>query len=369
MGGPGSAYNITFLKSHTIQTREDFLVKFSSTSALGMRKLYETRKRLLQRFMQAFFFARPSTVMNLPRLTEVESTFVHSSDTLDRIDHCMRKYKRAFKASTKRPTSAANPTVGPRIALAVEAYMISLHPLLWETMNKTDIQKKIKMLRINPSDSCEHNLFGEDGENSSKEQRRIWLKQVATRPNIIEEAPRVKHLMVLLHKALNTSDSAILIFDSFLKMLDIVDEAIYRTFGFRCLRIDRTVSLEKRQNNEKLLGAPGNQRNRIMLITEKAGGVALNLAAASIIIQLEPWWNRNQEKRSIARAYRQGQQHEVSHIKLVCRESMIDMEILNMQSKKEEVINGLMAPLVRDFGQPPEKIELLTGWWDKVPQQ
>lgn len=59
-------------------------------------------------------------------------------------------------------------------------------------------------------------------------------------------------------------------------------------------------------------------------LTAGAGGVGLNISTASIVIQLEVWWNRNAEKQAYFRAHRQGQRKNVKVFQLLARNSSID---------------------------------------------
>lgn len=46
---------------------------------------------------------------------------------------------------------------------------------------------------------------------------------------------------------------------------------------------------------------------RVLLISLKAGGVALNLTVASRIFLMDPWWNPAAEMQAIDRTHRIGQ--------------------------------------------------------------
>jgi len=49
----------------------------------------------------------------------------------------------------------------------------------------------------------------------------------------------------------------------------------------------------------------------ILLISLKAGGVGLNLTAASYVFVLDPWWNPAVENQATDRAHRIGQTRNV----------------------------------------------------------
>jgi len=56
-----------------------------------------------------------------------------------------------------------------------------------------------------------------------------------------------------------------------------------------------------------------------MVLSLKAGGVGLNLTAASHVIHFDRWWNPAVENQATDRAFRIGQQHNVFVHKFVCR--------------------------------------------------
>lgn len=62
----------------------------------------------------------------------------------------------------------------------------------------------------------------------------------------------------------------------------------------------------------------------------KAGGVGLNLVAASHVIIIDPWWNPFLEDQAIGRAHRIGQTRPVTVYRLVV-EGTIEERVLELQ--------------------------------------
>ena len=73
----------------------------------------------------------------------------------------------------------------------------------------------------------------------------------------------------------------------------------------------------------------------------KAGGVGLNLTAASNVILLDDWWNPAVEAQATDRAHRIGQQRVVTSIKLIARDT-VEERVLRMQEKKRALIAGAL---------------------------
>jgi SNF2 family DNA or RNA helicase len=72
---------------------------------------------------------------------------------------------------------------------------------------------------------------------------------------------------------------------------------------------------------------------RIFLITIAAGGVGLNLTAASNVFVMEPQYNPGVEQQAVDRVHRIGQTRE-THIYHLVMENSIEKHIVQLQEKK-----------------------------------
>lgn len=79
-----------------------------------------------------------------------------------------------------------------------------------------------------------------------------------------------------------------------------------------------------------------------MLATLKTGGTGLNLAMASRVILLDPWWNSAVEEQAFCRTYRRGQKSETELVRFLV-DSTIDTQIEKMQQRKEMEIDSVMS--------------------------
>eukprot|EP00052_Salpingoeca_macrocollata_P027422 m.260424 g.260424 ORF g.260424 m.260424 type:complete len:121 (-) comp22739_c9_seq2:41-403(-) len=71
----------------------------------------------------------------------------------------------------------------------------------------------------------------------------------------------------------------------------------------------------------------------VFLISLKAGGVALNLTAASRVFLMDPWWNPAVEAQAMDRIHRLGQ-HRPIVVKRLLVENSIESRIDQLQEKK-----------------------------------
>jgi non-specific serine/threonine protein kinase len=89
----------------------------------------------------------------------------------------------------------------------------------------------------------------------------------------------------------------------------------------------------------------------LFFISLKAGGVGLNLTAASYVVLLDPWWNPFAENQAIARAHRIGQKQNVTVVRFIAKDS-VEEKILLLQKKKKE-----LAETIIDINYLPSDID------------
>ncbi|CAA6657035.1 unnamed protein product [Spirodela intermedia] len=129
------------------------------------------------------------------------------------------------------------------------------------------------------------------------------------------------------------------IFSQFRKFLLLLEEPL-KAAGFRVLRLDGSMSLRKRtQVIEELSSGSEGDMPTVLLASLKASGAGINLAAASRVYLLEPWWNPAVEEQAMDRVHRIGQREEVRVVRLVVR-GTIEERILQLQEKKKTLAKG-----------------------------
>ena len=93
------------------------------------------------------------------------------------------------------------------------------------------------------------------------------------------------------------------------------------------------------------------------VLSLKAGGVGLNLTAASHVIHFDRWWNPAVENQATDRAYRIGQKKNVLVHKFVCRgtvEEKIDALIEDKKDLAESILGGDREKLLTEM--PDEEL-------------
>jgi hypothetical protein len=120
----------------------------------------------------------------------------------------------------------------------------------------------------------------------------------------------------------------VIVFSFFLDVLEIV----HRTLGATVLgKITGAVAPAARQQMvDAFTQTPG---HGVLLSQIEAGGVGLNVQAASVVIIAEPQWKPSTEEQAIARAYRMGQIRKVQVYRLLAAQS-VDERIQEIQQGK-----------------------------------
>ena len=114
-------------------------------------------------------------------------------------------------------------------------------------------------------------------------------------------------------------------------------EGIIKTKEIKYLYLDGATSIKQRAN---LVEQFQSGEVPIFLISLQAGGVGLNLTAANHVILLDPWWNPAIEQQAIDRAYRIGQQRDVTiHHLIAC--NTIEEKIVRLQKTKNDMATAL----------------------------
>lgn len=104
---------------------------------------------------------------------------------------------------------------------------------------------------------------------------------------------------------------------------------------------------------------------KILLLSLRAGGVGLNLQAASYVFHLDRWWNPAIEEQADSRAHRMGQPYPVTIFRYICANTIEERIDATLKSKRKlftdliddvtlDITHALSAEdLFQLFGLPP----------------
>jgi len=151
---------------------------------------------------------------------------------------------------------------------------------------------------------------------------------------------KMKELLRLLRKDMAGCRRAV-VFSQWTSFLDLIGSAL-EAAEIPFQRFDGSLSREARAERVAWLGEPAGPTaphggGRVLLCSLKAGGVGLNLVAATRLYLLDLWWNPAMEEQAIQRVHRIGQTQEVEVYKFVVRDS-IDQDLLQLQRAKAHLL-------------------------------
>ncbi|KAF9151125.1 DNA repair protein rad16 [Linnemannia schmuckeri] len=156
----------------------------------------------------------------------------------------------------------------------------------------------------------------------------------------------VEHLYKLQREDRSTKS---ICFSQFVTFLDLIKWRLEKA-GFKCVKLDghmtpfqRDASIKKFSNDPTVT---------VFLISLKAGGVALNLTAASRVFICDPWWNPAAELQAMDRIHRIGQYRPIVITRLII-ENSIESRILQLQEKKQAMVDSTI-------GKDPAALARLT---------
>ncbi|KAK2746786.1 hypothetical protein FQN57_002828 [Myotisia sp. PD_48] len=125
-----------------------------------------------------------------------------------------------------------------------------------------------------------------------------------------------------------------IIFSSWTSHLDLIEIALEDNGLHGFTRLDGTMSLKQR--NAALETFQNDDKITLFLVTLGAGGVGLNLTAASKVYIMEPQYNPAAVAQAIDRVHRIGQTREVSTVQFIMKES-IEEKITELAKRKQKL--------------------------------
>ena len=149
--------------------------------------------------------------------------------------------------------------------------------------------------------------------------------------------------------------SKVLIFSQYLGFLDILGISL-RKEGIPVFRLDGQMSLEERvealdrfnkakSTSTRCTGDTQEEeivRGSVFLASMKAGGVGINLVAASSVFILDPWWNFATEDQCINRIHRIGQKAPIVRVRKFVVTDSVEEKIVRLQQTKKSMANNIL---------------------------
>lgn len=252
----------------------------------------------------------------------------------------------------------------------------------------------LQPLSHEPPESCQGAPEADPSPLSSQSQQqqqqpRITLRRI--HPLSPTAKPSAKISALLAHLTAMPVDTRAVVFSQFTTFLDLISAQLDRE-RIPHVRLDGTMPQKARaavlaafgaedgvetdarideEGGQKMGRAPAtdgptptsqtttppsqscpHQQPRVLLISLRAGGVGLNLTAASRVFMMDPWWSFAAEAQAIDRVHRLGQTRPVGVTRFVVRGS-IEERMLRVQERKMRIA-GSLGLKVGGYGESEE---------------
>jgi non-specific serine/threonine protein kinase len=164
-----------------------------------------------------------------------------------------------------------------------------------------------------------------------------WLGDGEDEPGDSGKLSRLREL----GESIAARQDKVLVFTQFREIIDPLARFLTEIFGRSGIILHGGTPVRKRQVLVK--NFQDDDRVPFMVLSLKAGGIGLNLTAASHVIHFDRWWNPAVENQATDRAFRIGQKRNVLVHKFVCRgtvEERIDELIAGKQKLSDEILSG-----------------------------
>ena len=167
------------------------------------------------------------------------------------------------------------------------------------------------------------------------------LRQMACSCSLVDKKWKLPSSKVLsfidLAEGLNDSGNRALVFSQFTSFFGEIRKAMDKA-KLPYLYLDGSTTMMKR---EQLVKEFQSGKCPFFLISLKAGGLGLNLTGANYVVHLDPWWNPAIEQQATDRAYRIGQQQDVTVYHLISQHT-IEEKILRLHRTKRILADSLL---------------------------
>ena len=149
--------------------------------------------------------------------------------------------------------------------------------------------------------------------------------------------------------------SKVLVFSQYLGFLDLLELHLKKQ-NTSSFRLDGSMTLKERmdvlnnfQSEKETSPSFCSKRNSdicrgsVFLASMKAGGVGINLVAASSVFIVDPWWNAAIEDQCINRIHRIGQAAKIVRVRKFIVEDSVEEKITTLQKRKKDMASEILS--------------------------
>ncbi len=169
------------------------------------------------------------------------------------------------------------------------------------------------------------------------------LKQICNHPGLVDgghpgdASGKLEVFDQILEEALD-GDHRVVVFSQYVGMISLLSKALERR-GVGHL----VLTGETRDRDRVIRRFNSEQHERVLLASLLAGGVGIDLTAASVVIHYDRWWNPARENQATDRVHRIGQRRFVQVFKLITR-GTIEERIDRILRRKAALMDQVVTP-------------------------
>ena len=167
-----------------------------------------------------------------------------------------------------------------------------------------------------------------------------WENDAIPDDSIVTESGKMRMLDRLV-PYLFLKGHKVLIFSQFKTQLDIIQDWAMMTRGWKVCRIDGQVKQDDRRQQIKDFNE--DPACHLFLLSTRAGGQGINLAAADTVILFDSDWNPQQDLQAQDRAHRIGQTRPVIVYRLATK-GTVEQNLLEKADGKKRLANVVIQP-------------------------
>ncbi|NWU57538.1 HLTF factor, partial [Dromas ardeola] len=364
MGAPGGLGRLqSLIRSITLRRTKTSKVKGKPILELPERKVLIQHVTLTEEERQMYQSVKKEGKAAISRFFSEGSVLAHYADVLGVLlrlrqlcchPHlCVNTSSSSFSSDNKTPEELRETLVSKmklvlssgsdeECAVCLESLTLPVitrcahvfcKPCIFEVIRSEQANAKCPLCRneLRVEQLVECPLEEEIGSNNGKKSDQEWTS-----------SSKINALMhALLELRRDNPTAKCLVVSQFTTFLSLIENPLKES-GFAFTRLDGSMAQKKRAEAVQCFQSSQAGSPTVMLLSLKAGGVGLNLTAASRVFLMDPAWNPAAEDQCFDRCHRLGQKHDVVITKFIVKDS-VEENMLKIQNKKRELAAGAFA--------------------------
>ncbi|KDQ57509.1 hypothetical protein JAAARDRAFT_130772 [Jaapia argillacea MUCL 33604] len=279
-------------------------------------------------------------------------------------DAMQRSRKTIFDPAKKKPRPKGKDKVYIENSsnVLMDLRKASSHPMLFRRRFTDETLSSVTKLLLKEPDFKKRNAVfqyvKEDMEVMTDAELQLFVATYkSTRKFLLNddcylEAGKIKALMRLLEDY-QSQGRRVLIFSQFTQILDIL-QAILKQKSTKYLILTGSTPVDVRQ--ALVDEFTEDESIPVFLLSTKAGGMGINLTAASVVIMFDQDFNPHNDRQAQDRAYRIGQKRDVEVVKLITK-GTIEEDMLRLGETKLALDEAVAGDIEEVEGKGETKVE------------